>query len=94
MPTFKLYKDGKQVQGQFYLLYNLFFFSKDKNLWSRNNRQTVVKEMCYLNGMLIMASIRCLGNGEGDMLFSHVKISCFRTKAHLVFHRCLYEKRE
>ena len=33
MPTFKLYKDGKKVQGQFYLLYNLFFFfSKDKNL--------------------------------------------------------------
>ena len=26
MPTFKLYKDGKKVQGQFYLFYNLFFF--------------------------------------------------------------------
>ena len=26
------------------------------------------------------------------MLFSRVKISCFRAKAHLVFHRCLYNK--
>ena len=26
------------------------------------------------------------------MLFSRVKISCFRPKAHLVFHWCLYNK--
>ena len=26
------------------------------------------------------------------MLFSPVKISCFRAKAHLVFHWCLYNK--
>ena len=26
------------------------------------------------------------------MLFSHVKISSFCTKAHLVFHWCLYNK--
>ena len=26
------------------------------------------------------------------MLFSRVKISCFRAKAHLVFHWCLYNK--
>ena len=26
------------------------------------------------------------------MLFSHVKILCFRAKAELVFHRCLYNK--
>ena len=30
---------------------------------------------------------------EDNMLFSHVKISCFRQKAHLVFHWCLYNKR-
>ena len=29
---------------------------------------------------------------ENDMLFSRVKISCFRAKAHLVFHWCLYNK--
>ena len=26
------------------------------------------------------------------MLFSHVKVSCFRAKAHLVFYWCLYNK--
>ena len=29
---------------------------------------------------------------ENNMLFSRVKISCFRAKAHLVFHWCLYTK--
>ena len=28
---------------------------------------------------------------ENNMLFSRVKISCFRAKAHLVFHWCLYD---
>lgn len=30
MPTFKVYKNGKKVQGQFCLFYNLFFFQKIK----------------------------------------------------------------
>ena len=30
---------------------------------------------------------------EDNMLFSHVKISSFRIKAHLVFHWCLYNKK-
>ena len=29
---------------------------------------------------------------EDNMLFSHVKISSFRAKAHLVFHWCSYNK--
>ena len=29
---------------------------------------------------------------EDNMLFSYVKISSFRAKAHLVFHWCLYNK--
>ena len=29
---------------------------------------------------------------EDNMLFSRVKISCFRAKAHLVFHWCFYNK--
>ena len=28
------------------------------------------------------------------MIFSHVKISSFRAKAHLVFHWCLHNKTE
>ena len=31
-------------------------------------------------------------NNEDNMLFSHVKISSFRAKAHLVFHWCLHNK--
>ena len=30
---------------------------------------------------------------EDNMLFSHVKISSFRAKAHLVFHWCLHNKK-
>ena len=30
---------------------------------------------------------------EDNMLPSHMKISCFHVKAHLVFHWCLYNKR-
>ena len=37
-------------------------------------------------------SNRDLFTCEDNMLFSQVKISCFRTKAHLVFHWCLYNK--
>ena len=29
---------------------------------------------------------------EDSLLFSHVKVSCFCAKAHLVFHWCLYNK--
>ena len=29
---------------------------------------------------------------EDNMLFSRVKMSCFRAKDHLVFHWCLYNK--
>ena len=42
--------------------------------------------------------INCsLSNGdifasEDNMLFSHVKISCFCAKTHLVFHQCLCNK--
>ena len=31
---------------------------------------------------------------RNNMLFSRVKISCSRTKAHLVLHCCLYSERE
>ena len=37
-----------------------------------------------------MHSNRDLFTCEDNMLFSHVKISCFRAKAHLVFHWYLY----
>ena len=37
-------------------------------------------------------SNRDLFTCKDNMLFSHVKISCFRAKAHLVFHWYLYTK--
>ena len=37
-------------------------------------------------------SNRDLFTCEDNMLFSHVKISCFRAEAHLVFHWYLYNK--
>ena len=37
-------------------------------------------------------SNRVIFTCEDNMLFSHVKISCFRAKAHLVFHWYLYNK--
>ena len=46
----KRYKDN-------FIYFIIFFFSKDKNLGNSNTRQRVLQEMCYLNGMLIMASI-------------------------------------
>ena len=39
-------------------------------------------------------SNRDLFTFEDNMLFSHVKISYFRAKAHLAFHWYLYNKRE
>ena len=33
-------------------------------------------------------------HGEDNMIFSHVKISSFHAKAHLVFHWCLYNKKK
>ena len=35
-------------------------------------------------------SNRVIFTCEDNMLFSHVKISCFRAKSHLVFHWYLY----
>ena len=39
-------------------------------------------------------SNRVIFTCEDNMLFSRVKISCFRAKAHLVFHWCLYNKKQ
>ena len=47
---------------------------------------------CIRSGFLCSHSNGDLFTSEKIMLFSHVKISCFRTKAHLVFHLCLYNK--
>ena len=48
--------------------------------------------MCERCDMLCSHSKGDFFTCEDNMLFSHVKISSFRAKAHLVFHWCLYNK--
>ena len=45
---------------------------------------------CERRDLLCSYSNHDIFTCENNMLFSHVKISCFRAKAHLVFHWCLY----
>ena len=48
--------------------------------------QTILlKEFFGLKGVVYYEAI-------ATVIFSHVKISSFRAKAHLVFHWCLYNK--
>ena len=47
---------------------------------------------CERHDVSCSHSNRDLFTCEDNMLFSHVKISCFRAKAHLVFHWYLYNK--
>ena len=42
--------------------------------------------------LLCSHSNRDIFTCENNMLFSRLKISCFRAKAHLVFHWCLHNK--
>ena len=43
---------------------------------------------CLVEYLLCSHSNGDLFTREDNMLFLHVKISCFRAKAHLVFHGC------
>ena len=47
---------------------------------------------CERHDLLCSLSNADIFTCEDNMLFSHVKISCFCAKAHLVFHWCLYNK--
>ena len=47
---------------------------------------------CERRNLLCSHSNSNLFTGENDMLFSHVQKSCFRAKAHLVSHWCLYNR--
>ena len=46
----------------------------------------------YMAARRYEISLRVLKNISATVIFSHVKISGFRAKAHLVFHWCLYNK--
>ena len=54
--------------------------------------QTIsLKQFYPMEGAIYYVAIATvIFSRENNMLFSCVKISCFRAKAHLVFHWCLY----
>ena len=56
------------------------------------NHFTLIVFWCERHDLLCSHSNGDIFTCEDNMLFSHVKISSFRTKAHLVFHWCLYNK--
>ena len=54
-------------------------------------------EGIHVGGLTVLANKNRNGNifphfAIPTVIFSHVKISSFRAKAHLVFHWCLYNK--
>ena len=51
---------------------------------------TLIVFWCERRDLLCSHSNGDIFTCEDNMLFSHVKISSFGAKAHLVFHWCLY----
>ena len=58
------------------------------------NHFTLIVVRCERRDLLCSHSKGDIFTCEDNMLFSHVKISSFRAKAHLVFHWCLYNKKQ
>ena len=56
------------------------------------NHFTLIVFWCERRDLLCSHSNGDIFTPEDNMLFSHVKISSFRAKAHLVLHWCLYNK--
>ena len=56
------------------------------------NHFTETALSCKTRNLLCSHSNSDIFTCENNMLFSRVKISCFRAKAHLVFHWCLNNK--
>ena len=54
------------------------------------NHFTLIVFWCERRDLLCSHSKGDIFTCEDNMLFSHVKISSFRAKTHLVFHWCLY----
>ena len=57
------------------------------------NHFTLIVFWCERRDLLCSHSNGDIFTCEDNMLFSHVKISSFRVKAHLVFHWCLCNKK-
>ena len=57
------------------------------------NHFTLIVIWCERRDLLCSHSKSDIFTCEDNIVFSHVKISSFRAKAHLVFHWCIYNKR-
>ena len=58
------------------------------------NHFTLIVVRCERRDLLCSHSKGDIFTCEDNILFSHVKISSFRAKAHLAFHWCLYNKKQ
>ena len=58
------------------------------------NHFTLIVVRCERRDLLCSHSKGDIFTCEDNILFSHMKISSFRAKAHLVFHWCLYNKKQ
>ena len=67
----------------------LFYYINTNEL---PNHFTLIVFWCERCDLLCSHSNGDIFTCEDKMLFSHVKISSFRAKAHLLFHWCLYNK--
>ena len=70
---------------------NVLFIIKNTN--EIQNHFTLIVFWCERRDLLWSHSNGDIFTCEDNMLFSHVKISSFRAKAHLVFHWCLYNNK-
>ena len=70
------------------LLFNFYYINTNEI----PNHFTETVFSCERRDLLCSHSNGDIFTCEDNMLFSHVKISSFRVKAHLVFHWCLYNK--
>ena len=73
---------------------HVMFYILCKHQWTTKpfHFNTLIVFWCERRDLLCSRSNGDIFTREDNMLFSHVKISSFRAKAHLVFHWCLYNK--
>ena len=71
---------------------NVLFTIYYVNINEIPNHFTLIVFSCERRNLSCSDSNGDLFTCEDNMLFSHVRISCFCTKAHLAFHWCLYSK--
>ena len=94
---FGVYIINRTLHGRFSSIVEKYFTSECRNIFSTRdintneipNHFTLIVFWCERRDILCSHSKGDIFTCKDNMLFSHVKISSFRAKAHLVFHWCL-----